>query len=47
MNINVNVPDHLVATGDKLAKRMGLSRNELFSETEPVPASVTDDDEDW
>jgi metal-responsive CopG/Arc/MetJ family transcriptional regulator len=60
MNINITVPDHLVATGDKLAKRMGLSRNELFrlaltqlleelySETEPVTASVgTDDDEDW
>jgi metal-responsive CopG/Arc/MetJ family transcriptional regulator len=59
MNINVTIPDHLIATGDKLAKRMGLSRNELFrlaltqlleelySETEPVPASVTDDDEDW
>jgi metal-responsive CopG/Arc/MetJ family transcriptional regulator len=30
MNINITVPDHLVATGDKLAKRMGVSRNELF-----------------
>jgi metal-responsive CopG/Arc/MetJ family transcriptional regulator len=30
MNININIPDHLVATGDKLAKRMGVSRNELF-----------------
>ncbi|HKW13134.1 MAG TPA: ribbon-helix-helix domain-containing protein [Candidatus Krumholzibacteria bacterium] len=59
MNINVTIPDHLVATGDKLAKRMGLSRNELFrlaltqlleelyAEAEPVGASVTDDDEDW
>ena len=60
MNINVTIPDHLVATGDKLAKRMGLSRNELFrlaltqlleelyAEAEPVPASISaDDDEDW
>ena len=59
MNINVTIPDHLVTTGDKLAKRMGLSRNELFrlaltqlleelyAEAEPVAASVTDDDEDW
>ncbi len=30
MNVTLNIPDHLVATGDKLAKRMGLSRNELF-----------------
>lgn len=30
MNINIVIPDHLVATGDKLAKRMGVSRNELF-----------------
>lgn len=30
MNINITVPDHLIATSDKLAKRMGVSRNELF-----------------
>ena len=58
MNINITIPDHLVATGDKLAKRMGLSRNELFrlaltqlleelySETEPATASVGADDDE-
>ena len=30
MNLNITVPDHLVATADKLSKRMGVSRNELF-----------------
>ncbi len=30
MNINITIPDHLIATSDKLAKRMGVSRNELF-----------------
>jgi hypothetical protein len=30
MNLEITIPDHLVATGDKLAKRMGVSRNELF-----------------
>ena len=30
MDLNITIPDHLIATGDKLAKRMGVSRNELF-----------------
>ncbi len=30
MNLNITVPDHLVSTADKLARRMGVSRNELF-----------------
>ena len=30
MNLSITVPDHLVATADKLSKRMGVSRNELF-----------------
>jgi len=58
MNINVTIPDHLVTTGDKLAKRMGLSRNELFrlaltqlleelyAEAEPVTASAAVDDDE-
>lgn len=58
MNITITVPDHLVTTGDKLAKRMGLSRNELFrlaltqlleelyADTEPAVASVAADDDE-
>jgi metal-responsive CopG/Arc/MetJ family transcriptional regulator len=58
MNINITIPDHLVATGDKLAKRMGLSRNELFrlaltqlleelyTETEAVSASAAPYDDE-
>lgn len=58
MNININVPDHLIATSDKLAKRMGVSRNELFrlaltqlleelhSDSELVTAAPTASDDD-
>ena len=58
MNINITVPDHLIATSDKLAKRMGVSRNELFrlaltqlleelqSDTELVTAAPSAVDDD-
>jgi metal-responsive CopG/Arc/MetJ family transcriptional regulator len=58
MNITITVPDHLIATGDKLAKRMGLSRNELFrlaltqlleelyADTEPVTAAGAPEDDE-
>lgn len=58
MNLNITVPDHLVATADKLSKRMGVSRNELFrlaltqlleelqSDSELVAAAPTSDDDE-
>lgn len=58
MNINVIVPDYLTVTADKLAQRLGISRNELIrmallrfleenhDNAEPV-ATAVDTDEDW
>jgi metal-responsive CopG/Arc/MetJ family transcriptional regulator len=57
MNINVVVPDYLTVTADKLAQRLGISRNELIrmallrfleeNHDNAEPVATVDTDEDW